>query len=188
METARWGDETSMDCNQCLKLVKYQEAGLGGPSWFRESAQTSHGSIQRVALGLEASDKPLIWVVRGVRGNDSRGCGGIFDALRLEFLLGGVSAGMPMITWPMYAEQFDNEMLMVEVSKVGVGVKEFVSVDKDSRVMAREEIGRAVGRMVDEGAKAEGVRMRAWDLAEMARIAVEEGGSSNFGMEELIQE
>ncbi|XP_010925706.1 scopoletin glucosyltransferase [Elaeis guineensis] len=104
--------------------------------------------------------------------------------------LEGVSAGVPMITWPMYAEQFFNERLIVEVLKVGVGVgvKEYADLGEERRVVAGEEIRMAVGRVMDGGEEAEEMRRRARELAEMARRAVEEGGSSYVELGELIQE
>ncbi|XP_038981538.1 scopoletin glucosyltransferase-like [Phoenix dactylifera] len=104
--------------------------------------------------------------------------------------LEGVSAGVPMITWPMFAEQFLNERLIVDVLKVGVGVgvKEYVDIGAERRVVAGEEIRRAVGRVMDGGEEAEEMRRRARELAEMGRRAVEEGGSSYADAGELIQE
>ncbi|KAJ8572380.1 hypothetical protein K7X08_008891 [Anisodus acutangulus] len=36
--------------------------------------------------------------------------------------LEGISAGVPMVTWPVFAEQFFNEKLVTEVLRIGVGV------------------------------------------------------------------
>jgi hypothetical protein len=33
-----------------------------------------------------------------------------------------VTAGVPMVTWPLYAEQFDNEKLIVYVLRIVIGV------------------------------------------------------------------
>lgn len=40
-----------------------------------------------------------------------------------------ISAGVPMITWPMFAEQFFNEKLIVQVLKIGVRIGVEVVVD-----------------------------------------------------------
>jgi len=33
-----------------------------------------------------------------------------------------VTAGVPMVTWPLYAEQLDNEKLIAYVLRIGIGV------------------------------------------------------------------
>ena len=47
--------------------------------------------------------------------------------------LEGITAGKPMVTWPIFAEQFYNEKLVTDVLKtgVGVGVKEWLRVHGD---------------------------------------------------------
>ncbi|KAK9942037.1 hypothetical protein M0R45_007727 [Rubus argutus] len=63
------------------------------------------------------------------------------------------SAGVPMITWPLFEDQFSNEKLVTQI--LGIGV--------------------AVGAQKSED-------------GEMARSAVEEGGSSFTDLTALIEE
>ena len=37
-------------------------------------------------------------------------------------MLEEVTAGVPMVTWPLHAEQFYNEKLVTEVHKIGIQV------------------------------------------------------------------
>ncbi|XP_012087486.1 scopoletin glucosyltransferase [Jatropha curcas] len=101
--------------------------------------------------------------------------------------LEGVSAGKPMVTWPVSAEQFYNEKLVTEVLKIGIGVgaKEWVRLHGD--YVKSEAIEKAISRVM-EGEEAEEMRSRARKLGEMARQAVEEGGSSCSDFNTLIQE
>ncbi|KDP24998.1 hypothetical protein JCGZ_23981 [Jatropha curcas] len=87
--------------------------------------------------------------------------------------LEGVSAGKPMVTWPVSAEQFYNEKLVTEVLKIGIGVgaKEWVRLHGD--YVKSEAIEKAISRVM-EGEEAEEMRSRARKLGEMARQAVEE--------------
>ncbi|KAI4318410.1 hypothetical protein MLD38_032116 [Melastoma candidum] len=91
--------------------------------------------------------------------------------------LEGISCGVAMVTWPVAAEQFYNEKLVTEVLKVGVpvGVKQWIRGTGDW--ISEESVEKAVRRVM-EGEEGEGLRRRAKGLSEMARRAVEEGGSS----------
>ena len=98
----------------------------------------------------------------------------------------GVTAGVPMVTWPLFADQFYNEKLVTQVLKIGVsvGVQEMrnmgVSVKREAIEKALKEI------MVGDGA--EEMKKRAKCLGLMARRAVEEGGSSSSDLNALIPE
>ncbi|KAI7751513.1 hypothetical protein M8C21_022425 [Ambrosia artemisiifolia] len=61
----------------------------------------------------------------------------------------GVCAGVPMITWPQFAEQFFNERLVVQVLGIGVGVGAQRAIhleDADDGVMQveREDVCKAI--------------------------------------------
>ncbi|KAK9677717.1 hypothetical protein RND81_11G161800 [Saponaria officinalis] len=103
--------------------------------------------------------------------------------------LEGISAGVPMVTWPIFAEQFYNEKLVTEILKSGVsvGVKKWSRRPLMEDLVSQGAIETAV-KEVMEGAKAKGTRSRAKQLKEMARKAVEEGGSSYNHLSALIDD
>ncbi|EEF43660.1 abscisate beta-glucosyltransferase [Ricinus communis] len=106
--------------------------------------------------------------------------------------LEGVSCGVPMITWPITAEQFTNEKLITDVLKIGVkvGSMEWSSF-KDpplGATVGRDKVETAVKRLMAEGEEAAEFRRRAKELGEKAKRAVEEGGSSYKNADALIQE
>ncbi|XP_010925730.1 scopoletin glucosyltransferase [Elaeis guineensis] len=102
----------------------------------------------------------------------------------------GASAGLPMITWPLFAEQFFNEKLIVDVLRIGIaiGVKVCCSKEEERMMVGREDIRRAVNELMGNGEEADGRRERASGLGKMARRAVEEGGSSYNEMSRLIED
>lgn len=105
--------------------------------------------------------------------------------------LEGVSAGMPMVAWPITAEQFTNEKLITDVLKIGVrvGSMHWMSPRTESWVSAgRDKVEAAVKRLMGSGEEAAEMRRRAEKLGMKAKIAVEEGGSSCKNADALIQE
>ncbi|CAL4948538.1 unnamed protein product [Urochloa decumbens] len=104
--------------------------------------------------------------------------------------LEAVSAGVPMVTWPRYADQFYNEKLVVELLEVGVGVgsTDYASKLEARRVIAGEVVAEAIGKVMGDGEEAEAIRERARVLGEKARRAVEKGGSSYDDVGRLMEE
>ncbi|KAG6793158.1 hypothetical protein POTOM_002349 [Populus tomentosa] len=101
--------------------------------------------------------------------------------------LEGITAGKPMVTWPIFAEQFYNEKLVTEVLKTGVGVgaKEWLRMHGDH--VKSEAVEKTITQIM-VGEEAEETRSRAKKLGETARKAVEEGGSSYSDFNALIEE
>ncbi|TKY50572.1 Anthocyanidin 3-O-glucosyltransferase 5 [Spatholobus suberectus] len=87
--------------------------------------------------------------------------------------LESVAHGVPVIAWPLYAEQRMNGAMVEE--DVGVGVR--VKVKGEGGVVGREEIERVV-RMVMEGEEGKVMKRRARELRESAAKALRVGGSS----------
>lgn len=118
--------------------------------------------------------------------------GGFLTHCGWNSTLEGVSAGVPMICWPMFAEQFYNEKLIVQVLRIGVRVGVEVCVnwgdeEKLGVMVKREDIEKAVKKLMDEGdGEGEERRERARQVGKMAKRAVE-GGSSYLNMTLLIQ-
>ncbi|XP_057499343.1 UDP-glycosyltransferase 73E1-like [Actinidia eriantha] len=107
--------------------------------------------------------------------------------------LEGVCAGVPMITWPMFAGQFFNEKLVVQVLGTGVGVGAQAVVhlheeDKFGVLVKRETVMKAVDIVMDEGMEGEERRKRARELGDMAMRTIEERGSYYLNVTLLIQD
>ncbi|XP_059296556.1 UDP-glycosyltransferase 73C4-like [Lycium ferocissimum] len=107
--------------------------------------------------------------------------------------LEGISAGVPMITWPMFAEQFCNERLIVNVLKTGVraGMEIPVMFGEEEKLgaqVSKDNIKMVIEEVMGEEMEAEMRRKRAKELGDMAMRAMEEGGSSHFNLTQLIQD
>ncbi|CAN0846392.1 Scopoletin glucosyltransferase [Linum grandiflorum] len=102
--------------------------------------------------------------------------------------LEAISAGLPMVTWPVMAEQFYNEKLVRDVVKIGVAVGVEVWAEQ-SPTIESVKVERAIRRIMSkEDEEVIEMRRRAKSLGEMARRAVEEGGSSYRDLDALIEE
>uniref|UniRef100_A0A0C9RJQ7 Glycosyltransferase n=1 Tax=Wollemia nobilis TaxID=56998 RepID=A0A0C9RJQ7_9CONI len=102
--------------------------------------------------------------------------GGFLTHCGWNSTLESITAGVPMVAWPLHSDQFGNSMLIVRELKVGVEVKEWRNAEKHEIVSA-EEVEKAVKRLMldEEGTQ---IRKRSQELRSEARKAVAEGGSS----------
>ena len=119
--------------------------------------------------------------------------GGFLTHCGWNSTLEGVTARVPMVTWPHFADQFLNERFMVDVLKIGVKIGMEVPVvageqDKFGVMVSKEDVKRAVESLMVKGEEGEGRRKRATELGEMANKAMEEGGSSHVNMRMMIQD
>lgn len=117
---------------------------------------------------------------------DHESVGGFVTHCGWNSALEGISAGLPMVTWPIFADQFYNEKLITDVLKIGVGVGALKWVRSVGDYVKMEQIEKAVKKLM-VGEKAEEMRSRAKTLGEMAKSAVEEGGTSYSDLSGLIE-
>ncbi|PON88085.1 UDP-glucuronosyl/UDP-glucosyltransferase [Trema orientale] len=101
--------------------------------------------------------------------------------------LEGVCAGLPMVAWPVSAEQFYNEKLVTQILGIGIGVG-VRTWSRDGGDFVRREVIEQAVRRVMEGEEAVEMRSKSRGLAEMARRAIEEGGSSYLDLDALFEE
>ena len=98
-----------------------------------------------------------------------------------------------MIAWPIFTDQFYNEKLIVQVLRIGesVGAKMVVPLGNEHKfgvMVKKKEVKEAIDKVMAEGKEEEERRNRAKKLAEMAKKAVEEGGSSYLNLKLFIED
>ncbi|XP_031131386.1 scopoletin glucosyltransferase-like [Ipomoea triloba] len=120
---------------------------------------------------------------------DHEAIGGFVTHCGWNSVLEGIVAGVTMVTWPLSAEQFFNEKMVTQVLKIGVPVGAQAWTRRtDSRApINRENIEAAVKELMI-GEEAEERRSRAIALGNMAKKAVEPGGSSDTDLRSLLEE
>ncbi|CAO2839469.1 unnamed protein product [Amaranthus hypochondriacus] len=119
--------------------------------------------------------------------------GGFLTHCGWNSTLEGISSGVPLITCPLFSEQFLNSKFVVQVLKVGININienPRMNPGEEARIITlkKECVKQAIQIVMDDGKEGKELRERAERLAERARKAVEEGGSSNTGLRLMIQD
>ncbi|KAJ9158663.1 hypothetical protein P3X46_024227 [Hevea brasiliensis] len=133
-------------------LDRTKERGLVVKSWAPQVAVLNHNSV-----------------------------GGFVTHCGWNSVLEAVSAGVPMVAWPLYAEQKFNRLMLVEEIKIALPMKE----DENGFVTALEVEKRVNQLMQSESGNS--VRERTIAMKNAAKAAVSEGGSSRFAMSRLVE-
>lgn len=95
-------------------------------------------------------------------------------------VLEAMHAGVPLIAWPLYAEQKMNRVHLVEGIKVALWLK----MSEDGFVTADELAERLKELMVEESGKK--LREHVEEMSASAKAAVVDGGSSQVAVAELV--
>lgn len=186
-----FGTNASFSASQLREIATGLAASGQNFIWVVRKAKNNDGEEEWLpeGYGKRVEEKGLI--IRGwapqVLILDHEAVGGFVTHCGWNSVLEGVSAGLPMVTWPIFAEQFYNEKLITEVLRTGVsvGAKKWIRLVGD--YVKSEQIERAVKEIMI-GERSEEMRSRAKAVGEMARRAAEEGGSSYSDLGNLIQE
>lgn len=114
-----------------------------------------------------------------VLGHDA--VGGFVTHCGWNSSLEAVCAGVPMVAWPLYAEQRFNKILLVKEISVALPMTEsedgFVSSDEIER-RVKQIIGSKEGDLV---------RKRVSELSHEAKVALGEGGASKLALAKLVE-
>ncbi|XP_024167067.1 UDP-glucose flavonoid 3-O-glucosyltransferase 7 [Rosa chinensis] len=220
--SARGREGSVDDVQECLQWLNSKKPRSVVYVCFGSLNSFSDCQLLEIALGLEASQQQFIWVVKKENNDKEEwlpeGCeqrmegrglivrgwapqllilqheavGAFLTHCGWNSILEGVTAGVLMITWPVFADQFYNEKLVTQILGIAVAVGSQKSEDGGVKSEARASVKREAIKMaiteIMEGYEADGMRRKAFALGETARRAVEEGGSSFSDLTALIEE
>ena len=181
----------------CLRWLDQQPPCSVIYAAFGSFTEFNTSQFQELALGLELTQRPFLWVVKAnekdegtkVRYPDEfEGKNGkiIKWAPQLEVLghpaiacfltdcgwnsaLEGLSNGMPFLCWPYFADHFYDKICICDVWKVGIGL----NFDAEG-LISRYEIQKKVDMLLED----EGIRERSMKMKEIIKNNISEGGHS----------
>ncbi|WRX24613.1 UDP-glucuronosyl/UDP-glucosyltransferase - like 10 [Theobroma cacao] len=164
-------------------VIRGGKKSEGLEKWIAEEGFEERVKDRGLIIGGWA---PQIWIL------SHPAIGGFLTHCGWNSTMEGICAGVPIVACPLFAEQFLNEKLVVEVLGIGasVGVEAAVAwgmEDKFGLLMKREQVKQAIDKVMDKGNPGEERRKRAKELGMRATKAIEEGGSSYQNMEMLIK-
>ncbi|KAL6839238.1 hypothetical protein ACP4OV_030910 [Aristida adscensionis] len=207
------------DSSGCIDWLDTRAAKSVVYLCFGSLTHVSEAQLRELALGLEASGKPFLWVVRektwrpseewkqrvGDRGMVVNGwapqtavlshpaVGAFVTHCGWNSVLETVVAGVPVLTWPMFLEQFITERFVTEVLAIGVrlwpegaGVRS--TRYEEHELVPAEAVAQAVAKFMEPGGLGEAARKRVKELSAKACAAMADGGSSHRDLHRLIDD
>ncbi|XP_043697209.1 UDP-glycosyltransferase 90A1-like [Telopea speciosissima] len=176
---------------------------------FGIQADLSDAQLDEVAFGLEISGHPFIWVVRSktwstpnsleervkCRGLIMRelvdqrhilaqgSTAGFLSHCGWNSVLESISEGVPVLAWPMIADQFFNAKFAVD----GLGAGLSIGKVEPKGIVGREAISEGVRELMG-GEKGKAAREKVKELSRVARKAVQEDGSSYENLSRLLDQ
>ncbi|KAJ4723649.1 Glycosyltransferase [Melia azedarach] len=225
-DKAERGNRASVDEQKCVSLLDSRNPGSVIYACLGSLCNLIPSQMIELGLGLEASKRPFIWVIRdGETSKELRkwsledgfeervkgrglviwgwapqvlilshpSVGGFLTHCGWNSTLEGISAGLPLLTWPLFGDQFINEKLIVQILKTGVrvGAEKPMKWGEEQSVgvlIKRDDVKNAVEKLMDEGKEGEERRASARELGKLAKMAVQEGGSSHHNITLLLED
>ncbi|KAL0330129.1 UNVERIFIED_CONTAM: UDP-glycosyltransferase 74E2 [Sesamum radiatum] len=194
------------DTEACMEWLNQRQPESVVYVSFGSIAELGDEQMEEVAWGLRLSNKHFLWVVRSSEepklpkdfAKESSEMGLIvswcaqLDVLAHEAVccfvthcgwnstLEALSLGVPMVAMPQWSDQTTNSKFVIDVWKMGVRAKA-----DDNGVVSRETIAGCI-KDVMEGERGEEIKKNAGKWKELAREAVDEGGSSDKNIQDFV--
>uniref|UniRef100_A0A2N9GNJ5 Glycosyltransferase n=1 Tax=Fagus sylvatica TaxID=28930 RepID=A0A2N9GNJ5_FAGSY len=197
LDKVQRGNKSSIDEKQCLKWLDLWPQSSVVYACLGSLCRLTLLQLIEVGLGLEACNRPFIWVVRGGKNGEiekwivedgfeerTKGRGLLIRGWAPQVLILSHPAIGGFLTHCGW-----NSTLEAIGERVGAEIAiPFGDEEKFGVLVKREEVREAIRKIMAEGKDREDRRERARKLAEKARMAIEEGGSSYIDIALLIED
>ena len=191
-----FGSLVKCPLQQIVELGEGLEAAHCAVIWVINAGEDQPAVDEWLVDGFEERTEDRILIVKGwapqlaILSHPS--VGGFITHCGWNSVLEGISAGIPFITWPFFADQFGNERLLVDVLKVAIasGSKKRHWMERTispENLVKREKVKSVVERLMGSSAEAHEMRTRAAEMGKAAKAAMEFGGSSEQNLSRLIE-
>lgn len=108
--------------------------------------------------------------------------GGFVTHCGWNSVLEAVCAGVPMVAWPLYAEQRFNRVVMVEEMKLAFPMEE-----SEEGFVTATEVEKRVRELMESEEGRNTLRLRIMAMKEAAETAMSDGGSSRTALTKLVK-
>ncbi|KAF8369500.1 hypothetical protein HHK36_032481 [Tetracentron sinense] len=194
------------NADACMKWLNTKESGSVVYVSFGSLVALGEEQMEELAWGLKGSNSYFLWVVRQSEANklprefveETYGKGLVITwCPQLEVLahqavgcfmthcgwnstLEALSLGVPMVAMPQWTDQPTNAKFVQDIWKTGIRVK----VDEEG-IVRRGEIELCIREVMGEESGTD-IRRNACMWKELAKEAVDDGGSSDKNIEEFV--
>ncbi|GFP83861.1 zeatin o-glucosyltransferase [Phtheirospermum japonicum] len=186
-----FGTTVSLEDEQIKELALGLEQSRVKFLWVLRDADKGDvfdGQVRRVELpeGFEERTEGVGMVVRDwapqpqILAHSSTG--GFMSHCGWNSCIESITMGVPIAAWPMHSDQPANTVLVTDILKMGLVVREW---KKRMELVKASTIENVVRRLVasEEGDR---IRKRAEEVGDIVRLATREGGASRVELESFI--
>uniref|UniRef100_M8BP91 Anthocyanidin 5,3-O-glucosyltransferase n=1 Tax=Aegilops tauschii TaxID=37682 RepID=M8BP91_AEGTA len=168
-------DKAGMQRHECLACLDGQPKASVVFLSFGSLGRFSAEQIKQMAAGLETSGQRQAVLAHGAVGGFVTHCG-------WNSVLEAVMAGVPMLAWPLYAEQHTNKVFLVEEMRLAVAIEGY-----DKEMVEAQEVAAKVRWLIESDGGRE-LRHRTQGAMRQAKEALDDAGESRTAFLHLTRQ
>ncbi|EFJ25096.1 hypothetical protein SELMODRAFT_414397 [Selaginella moellendorffii] len=174
-----FGSGARLATEQADRLLKALEAAKFGFLWVFKDPDDD--ALLRKAQSLEGG-RVVPWAPQlRVLRHDS--VGGFLSHSGWNSTMEAICSGVPLLTWPRFAEQNLNAKMVVDKWKIGLEINN----DDPNALVEPDKLVQVMNAVMDGGQVSKELKANAMKLSEAAKGAASQGGSSHKNLLEFIE-